>query len=109
MKIKNQSHKKVCHKNLNLNIKNIVQKLLNLRKKNKQTNKQLQNNKVVVDSLGKNGKDFIKKQQILKSQQGFRGKKHNVFTEEIKKIVLSANNDKRIQSIDSIKTCTWNK
>ena len=29
-------------------------------------------------------------------------KKHNVFTEKINKIALSANIDKRIQSIDSI-------
>ena len=39
---------------------------------------------------------------ILKSQQRFRSKKHNVVTGEVNKIALSANNDKRIQSIDSI-------
>ena len=39
---------------------------------------------------------------ILKSQQRFRSKKHNVFTEEFNKIALSANNDNRTQSIDSI-------
>ena len=36
---------------------------------------------------------------MLKSQQRFKSKKHNVFTEEINKI---ASSDKRIQSIDSI-------
>ena len=32
--------------------------------------------------------------------------KHNVFTEEINKIVLSSNDDKRMQSIDLIETYT---
>ena len=41
---------------------------------------------------------------ILKSQQIFRGKKHNLFTEEINKTALNANDDKRIQSIDSVET-----
>ena len=30
--------------------------------------------------------------------------KHNVFTEEVSKIALSASNDERIQSIDLIET-----
>ena len=33
----------------------------------------------------------------------FEKGRHNVFTEEIKKIALSSNDDNRIQSIDSIK------
>ena len=41
---------------------------------------------------------------ILRSQQRFKSKKHNVFTEKVNKIAMSANNAKRIQSIDSIKT-----
>ena len=32
---------------------------------------------------------------------------HNVFTKEINKINLSSNDDKRIQFIDSIETCTY--
>ena len=39
---------------------------------------------------------------ILKSQQIFRSEKHIVFAEEVEKIALSTNDDKRIQSIDSI-------
>ena len=31
----------------------------------------------------------------------------HVFTEEINKITLSSNDDKRIQSIDSIETCAY--
>ena len=37
-------------------------------------------------------------------QQRFRSEKHNVFTEEINNIALSLNDDKRLQSIDSIET-----
>ena len=43
----------------------------------------------------------------LKTQQRFRSEKHKVFTEEINKIALISNDDKRIQSIDSIETCTY--
>ena len=32
---------------------------------------------------------------------------HNVFTEEVNKITLSANDDKRIQSIDSTETYAY--
>ena len=35
--------------------------------------------------------------------------KDNVFAEGINKVVLSANDDKRIQSTDSIETCIWNR
>ena len=44
---------------------------------------------------------------ILKSQQKFTSEKHNAFTEEVIKIVLSANNDEIIQSIDSIETYAY--
>ena len=39
---------------------------------------------------------------ILKSQQRFRSKGHDVYTENINKIVLSNNDDKRIVSSDKI-------
>ena len=39
---------------------------------------------------------------LLKSQEIFKSERHNVFTEEINKTALNWNNDKRIQSIDSI-------
>ena len=41
---------------------------------------------------------------MIKAQQIFRSKKHNVFTEKINEIYLSSNHDKRIQQIDSIET-----
>ena len=55
-------------------------------------------------------KKFIKKfiwnnKLILKTQQIFKGERHTVFTEEINKIAFSWNADRKMQSIDSIKTC----
>ena len=35
-------------------------------------------------------------------QQRFRSERHNVFIVKINKIALSSNDDKRMQSIDSI-------
>ena len=57
--------------------------------------------KINIDSL----KKFIRnKKSILKTQQGFKSERHNVFTEEINKIALSSNDDKRMQSLYSIET-----
>ena len=56
-------------------------------------------------SLLKNCKKFIKTNEIiLKSQQRFKSERYNIFPEEINKIVLSSNDDKRIQSNDSVET-----
>ena len=44
---------------------------------------------------------------MLKTQQTFKSEKHNVFTEEINKIALSSNDDKRMQSIDLIETYAY--
>ena len=41
---------------------------------------------------------------MLKTQQRFKSERHNIFTEEINRIALSSNDDKKIQSIDSIET-----
>ena len=60
--------------------------------------------KIDVDSL----KEFIKNNKvILKKQQRLRSEKHNIFTEEINKNALSSNDDKRMQSIDSIETYAY--
>ena len=37
----------------------------------------------------------------------FKSERHNVFTEEINKIALSSNDDKRMQSIDSVETYAY--
>ena len=41
---------------------------------------------------------------ILKPQQRFKNDHHDVYTEELNKIALSANDDKRLQTFDRIKT-----
>ena len=41
---------------------------------------------------------------ILKSQQKFKSDYHNIYTEEINKIALSSNDDKRLQTSDRINT-----
>ena len=41
---------------------------------------------------------------ILKTPQRFKSERNNVFTEEISKIALSSNDDKKMQSIDLIET-----
>ena len=39
---------------------------------------------------------------ILKSQQRFKSERHNACTEEINKVALSGNDDKRLQIYDRI-------
>ena len=44
---------------------------------------------------------------MLKTQERFKTEIHNVFTEEINKIVLSSNDDKRMQSMGLIETYAY--
>ena len=44
---------------------------------------------------------------MLKTQQRFKSERHNFFAEEISKIPLFSNDDKRMQSIVSIETYTY--
>ena len=41
---------------------------------------------------------------IIKSQQRFRSDHHRVYTEEVNKIALSSNDDKRLQTFDNVTT-----
>ena len=41
---------------------------------------------------------------IIKPQQKFRSDHHRVYTEEVNKIALSSNDDKRIQAFDKVTT-----
>ena len=50
-----------------------------------------------IDSLFKN-------EVLLRSQHRFRSDHHKVYTEEVNKIALSSNNDKRIQTFDRVTT-----
>ena len=57
------------------------------------------------NTLWKNGKELIKYNIIIfKSQQRFKTEKNNAYTKEVNKIALSADNEKRMQLIDSTKT-----
>ena len=47
-------------------------------------------------------KCLLNDEVIFKPQQRFISKKHNVYTENINKIALSSNDDKRIVSSDMI-------
>ena len=42
--------------------------------------------------------------EIIRSQQRFRSYNHKVYTEEVNKIALSSNDDKRIQTFDKVTT-----
>ena len=44
---------------------------------------------------------------ILKSQQIFKSDHHDVYTEEVNKIVLSNDDDKRLQTYDKITTYSY--
>ena len=41
---------------------------------------------------------------IIRSQQIFRSYNHKVYTEQVNKIALSSNDDKRIQTYDKVTT-----
>ena len=71
----------------------------------------LNNNKIDVKRIISSRKEFITNEKvILKSRQKYKSEKHNGFTEEIRKNGLSSNDDKRIQSTDSLETyCIRNK
>ena len=47
---------------------------------------------------------LFKNEIILKSQQRFKSEAHCVYTEEINKIPLISNDDKRLKSFDGITT-----
>ena len=65
----------------------------------------LEKNEIDMDIIKKNNKKLIRNNKIiLKTQQRFKSERLNVFTDEINKIALSLNDDKRMKSIDSIKT-----
>ena len=47
---------------------------------------------------------LLNKKIILQSQQRFKSDHHNAYTEQINKIALSSNDDKRLQKFDKITT-----
>ena len=56
----------------------------------------------------KNCKDCLfDDKTILKSQQRFKSDHHDVYTEDVNKIALSSNDDKKLQTFDKITTCPY--
>ena len=57
------------------------------------------------DHICKNYEDCLFNDKIIvKSQQRFKIDYHNVYTEQINKIALSSNDDKRLRTFDKITT-----
>ena len=68
-------------------------------------NKIFRKEKFNVDNL----QEFVKNKLILKTQQRFKSKRHDDFTEEINKIALSSNDDERKESVDSTETYAYGR
>ena len=67
--------------------------------------KKLKEKKSVIKLGLKNYKDCnFNNKTKLKLQQRFKSDYHNVYTEQINKIALSSNDDKRLQTFDKITT-----
>ena len=47
---------------------------------------------------------LLNNKTIYRSEERFKSYNHDVYTEEVNTIVLSSNNDKRIQTFDGIET-----
>ena len=83
---KRKRNKKVCQKKESLIFRSISN-----RGKNKLFKK-----KKDVDSLKEDQNEFFKNNKlILKTQKIFKSESHNVFTEEIMKIVSNSSDDKK--------------
>ena len=76
--------------------------------KNRIVNKKAKGTKKCVvkrEILFNNYLDSLFKNKVLyRSQQRFRSDHHKVYTEEVNKIALSSNDDKRIQTFDKVTT-----
>ena len=73
----------------------------NVKKKAKGTTKSVIKNKTMFE----NYTDCLFNDKIiLKSQKRFKSYLHEVYTEEVNKIALSSNDDKRLQTFDEIAT-----
>ena len=76
--------------------------------KNEIVNKKAKGTKKCIikrEFLFENYKDSLFNDEvIIRSQQRFRSDHHRVYTEEVNKIALSSNDDKRIQTYDKVTT-----
>ena len=58
----------------------------------------------ITNKKAKGTKKSVIKRELIRSQQIFRSDHHRVYTEEVNKIALSSNDDKRIQTSDKVTT-----
>ena len=76
--------------------------------KNKIINKKAKGTKRCVikqNIMFENYKDcFFNNETIYRSQERFKIYNHNMYTQEVNKIALSSNDDKRLQTFDGITT-----
>ena len=71
------------------------------KKKAKETKKCIIKRRIMFE----NYKDSLfNNNTILRSQLRFKSDLHNVYTEEVNKIVLNSNDDKRLQTFDRVTT-----
>ena len=95
----------MCHKK-KLNFEHYKNSLEATQLQNKM--KHLEKSKIVIDSLKEDHKKIIKNNKLmLKTQQRFKSERRNISIEEINKIALSSNDDKRMYSIDLIETYAY--
>ena len=99
---KNQKAQKECVIKRKLKFENCKDSLEAAQLENKIN--YFEKNKTDINSI----KEYIKNNRsMLKIQQRFKSERHNVFTEEVNKVALSSNDDKRMQSIGSIETYVY--
>ena len=73
-------------------------------KKAKGTKKCIMKREIMFAILANYRGSLFNNEVIIRSQQRFRSYNHKVYTEEVNKIALSSNDDKRIQTYDKVTT-----
>ena len=105
VKVKSKRHKKVVIKR-KLEFENYKNLLEATQPENKIN--YVEKNEININSFEKDHKQFIKSNKLIsETKQRFKSERHNIFTEKIIKIALSSNDDKRMQSSDSIETYAY--
>ena len=102
-KFKDEMNGKIMIENYNARAKTYAFKLDD----DKETKRAKGTKKCVIkkDLTFENYKESVLKNKIIKrSQLRFKSDHHNVYTEEIDKIAISSNDDKRLQTFDGITT-----
>ena len=105
VKVKSKRHRKVVIKR-KLEFENYKNLLEATQPENKIN--YVEKNEININSFEKDHKKFIKSNKLIsETKQRFKSERHNVFTEKIIKIALSSNDDKTMESIDSIETYAY--